>query len=489
MCVCTWDDILITRKTNSEHLMNLHVVLTRLEEAGMRLKRKKCLFLLPKVEYLGHAISDDGLQPTNRKIRTITQAPVPQDVKKLRPFLGLINYYGKFIKNTSSFLSPLYKLLEKKRHWSWGKEQQLAFDKAKSQLRSSSVLMHFDPEKEIILSCDASPYGVGAVLSHQTEEGERPIAFASKTLSPAERKYAHLDKEGLSIIFCVKKFHGYLFGRKFVIRSDHKPLQHLFDNTRAIPQLASARLQRWSLILSAYDYTILYRSGEKYANADSLSCLPLPERPSTTPQPADTILLTETPHTSPATAQQIRQWTDKDPLLSRVRTLVLQGWRDGEEEEMRLFNRRSEELSVQDGCVLWGSRVIIPKKGQQGVLELLHDGHPSISRMKEIARSIVWWPGLTNEIEEMVRNRSQCQQHQKAPPQSPLHPWEWPDQPWLRLHIDHAGPFLGKQFLILVDAHSKWMEMEVVPSTATSYTIEKLHRIFATHGLPETIVR
>ena len=157
---------------------------------------------------------------------------------------------------------------------------------------------------------------------------------------------------------------------------------------------------------------------------------------------------------------------------------------------MRPFNRRSEELSVQDGCVLWGSRVIIPKKGQQGarVLELLHDGHPGISRMKGIVRSIVWWPVLTNEIEEMVWNCSQCQQHQKAPPQSPLHPWEWPDQPWLHLHIDHAGPFLGKQFLILVDAHSKRMEVEVVPSTATSYTIAKLRRIFATHGLPETIV-
>ena len=133
------------------------------------------------MEYLGHAISADGLQPTNGKIRAITQAPVPRDVKQLRSFLGLINYYGKFIENLSSLLSPLYKLLEKERHWSWG-EKQLAFDKAKLQLTLSSVLMHFDPEKEIILSCDDSPYGVGAVLSHQTEEGERPIGICIKNI-------------------------------------------------------------------------------------------------------------------------------------------------------------------------------------------------------------------------------------------------------------------------------------------------------------------
>lgn len=355
--VCVYlDDILISGITEDDHLKNLDTVLTRLEQAGMRLKIKKCAFMLPAVEYLGHSISAAGLQPTKEKVRAIADAPTPHDITQLRAFLGLLNYYGKFLQNLSSMLAPLYKLLEKNRKWIWGKEQQQAFQEAKSKLTSSCLLVHFDQQKEVILSCDASPYGVGAVLSHLTDEGEKPIAYASRSLSVAERKYAHLDKEALAIIFGVKKFHDYLCGRKFQIKSDHKPLQHLFDSDKAIPQLASARIQRWALTLSAYDYTIMYKPGTEHANADLLSRLPLPEPPHTTPLPGEVVLLMETLQASTVTADQIRRWTDKDPLLSKIRTLVLQGWEDGEEVQMKPFNKIKMELSVQDGCLLWGKR-------------------------------------------------------------------------------------------------------------------------------------
>ena len=161
------------------------------------------------------------------------------------------------------------------------------------------------------------PYGVGAVLSHRMDNGsERTVAFASRSLTPAERNFAQLDKEGLAIVFGVKKFHHYLLGRKFKIYSDHKPLQHLFSETRPVPPMASARIQRWALTLSAYDYTICYKPGEKQANADSLSRLPLPESPAEVPIPREVILMMETLQGSPVTATQIRQWTDRDPVLS-----------------------------------------------------------------------------------------------------------------------------------------------------------------------------
>ena len=227
-----------------------------METTELRLKQHKCAFLLPAVEYLGHKISAEGIQPTEEKVRAIKEAPPPTNVTKLRSFLGLVNYYGKFLPNLASVLAPLYSLLQKSVVGNGEHPmQETAFKEAKNLLTSNNLLVHFDPNKELLLACDASPYELGAVLSHREVDGtEQPIAFASRSLSTAECKYAHLDKEGLAIIFGVKRFQQYLMGRQFIISSDHKPLQHIFSESKPIPTLASARIQLWALTLSAYNY-------------------------------------------------------------------------------------------------------------------------------------------------------------------------------------------------------------------------------------------
>ena len=161
--------------------------------------------------------------------------------------------------------------------------------------------------------------------------------------------------------------------------------------------MASARIQRWALILAAYDYTISCTPGDQHANADSLSRLPLPTALNDAQPPPELLLLMEALQEYPVTARDIQKWTDRDPLLSRVRNLLLNGWRDGEEPEMQTFNRKKNELSVQDGCILWGSRVVIPAVGRDKTLEQLHDCHPGVSRMKSLARSLGWCPGIDKD--------------------------------------------------------------------------------------------
>ena len=208
------------------------------------------------------------------------------------------------------------------------------------------------------------------------------------------------------------------------------------------------------------------------------------------PIPGDLHLLREHLDTnSPVTAEEIAHWTERDPVLSRVRRLVRRGWPSGvSEKELQPYSRRKEELSVLDGCLLWGSRVVVPKPGREAMVEELHGGHPGVVRMKALARSYMWWPGISRDLEQRVHSCPQCQQSRNVPPPAPLHPWEWPSEPWARLHLDFAGPFQGRMFLVLVDAYTKWLEVIPMSSTTSAATVEKLRYIFAVHGLPQRIV-
>ena len=342
------DNILITGPSTDEHLDNIEKVLGRLSDAGLRLKAEKCQFMKPVLECLGHRIDAEGFHPVDAKVKAIKEAPTPTNPSELKSFLGMLNFYGKFMPDLSSTLEPLHELLRKDICWKWGAEQQEAFDKAKSRLRSSDVLVHYDPEKELVVSCDASPYGIGAVLAHVMKDGsEKPVAYASRTLSTAERNYGHLDKEVLAVVFAMKKFHQFLFGRHFKVYTDHKPLLGLLNPERATPLMASSRMQRWALTLLAYEYELIYRPGEQNGNADTLSRLPLPVVPETTPIPGDIVHLLETINTSPVDATKVKLWTSRDPVLSQVLQFVLHGLPMAvDEEALKPYFARREELSV-----------------------------------------------------------------------------------------------------------------------------------------------
>ena len=182
------DDILVTGSTIDNHLQNLNRVLSILATAGLKLNKAKCAFLMPQVEYLGHIIDQHGLHPTKEKVKAIREASQPHNVNELKSFLGIINYYGKFMPNLSTKLAPLYNLLQKEAKWQWGTKQIKAFQDAKNALQDNTLLVHYDSSKQLVLACDASPHGLGAVLSHIMEDGEeRPVAYASRTLMAAEK--------------------------------------------------------------------------------------------------------------------------------------------------------------------------------------------------------------------------------------------------------------------------------------------------------------
>ena len=237
-----------------------------------------------------------------------------------------------------------------------------------------------------------------------------------------------------------------------------------------------------------YEYTLVFRGTQLHGNVDALSRLPVRQELPDTMDPPELVLLLEHLDDSPVTAHQIEHWTRRDPSLVPVLHALQQGWSEESGPELAPFYSRRNELSLWNGCILWGSRVVIPQQGRKAVLEELHMGHMGMSKMKGLARMYLWWPGMDKAIEQMVQACEKCQLVQAMPPAAPLQPWSWPSRPWSRLHLDFAGPVEGKMLLILIDAYSKWIEVFVTSSSTSSIVIEELRSTFVRFGLPEVIV-
>ncbi|XP_062614634.1 uncharacterized protein K02A2.6-like [Saccostrea cucullata] len=368
--VCRIDDILITAADDTTHLNTLREVFRRLRKHNIKLKAEKCEFFADQVVYMGFLLDHNGVHPTEEKVKAINDAPRPTGVKELKAFLGLLNYYGAFLPNLST-------------------ELEESFNVCKKMITESKLLVFYDSKKPLRLSCDSSSYGVGAVISHVMKDGsERPIAFASRTLSETERRYAQIEKEALSLVFGVKKFHKYLFGRKFTLVTDHKPLLSILGPKKGVPPLAAARMQRWALILAAYQYDIQYKSSEQHSNCDSLSRLPLHE----TKQEDTEEGVFSLDMYLPISSQEIAMATRRDPILSRVYDFTLNGWpAHVEDSDLQPFFDRRNELTLEKGLLLWGMRVVIPDKFRGRLLLELHDEHLGMSRTKALARGYSKW--------------------------------------------------------------------------------------------------
>ena len=321
------DDMLVSGQEANDHLSNLKRLLTHLNDKGLKCRRDKCQFAQSSVEYLGHTLSAEGISKGS-KVKTVLKMPPPTDVSSLKSFLGSVQFYGKFIPNLASMAEPLYRLTKKATPWKWEDEEQAAFQQLKNVLSLDQVLVHFDPNKTLVLACDASIVGIGAVLVHRYPDGsERPTANMSKTLTAAERNYSQIHKEALSIIYGLKKFYQYLYGRRFILVTDHKPLTALFGPKKGTPLLAGNRLAWWALWLNQFDYTIEYRKTADHGNADALSRLPSGDDINFSREESgedmDMVCAIKvlSLQIQPVDANILRQESQKDPVISSVMRL------------------------------------------------------------------------------------------------------------------------------------------------------------------------
>lgn len=265
-CAVYMDDIIIYSSTIHEHISRLREVFTRLRKANLKIQPDKCEFLRKEVAYLGHLITKDGVKPNPNKVAAIKEFPIPTNTKEIKSFLGLSGYYRRFIPDYAKVSKPLTTLLKKDIPFIFDQYCQKAFDTLKEYLTTEPILIYPNFEEPFVLTTDASMFAIGAILSQGQIGKDLPIAFASRTLCPAETKYSVIERELLAIVWAVKHFRPYLFGRKFKLVTDHRPLTWLFSIKDP-----GSRLARWRLKLEEYDYEILYKPGRINKNADALS--------------------------------------------------------------------------------------------------------------------------------------------------------------------------------------------------------------------------
>ncbi|XP_018914448.2 uncharacterized protein [Bemisia tabaci] len=475
------DDIVVGGENYDECLKITLEVLDRLNVHHVQVGLPKCLWLVTEIELLGYRINKTGIHPTDEKIEAIIHAKVPTNVSELRSYLGLVNFYARFLPNLSTHLRPLNQLLTKNQKFEWTTECQSALDFIKAKLCDKPVLEIYDPQKPMVVCSDASPFGVGSVLCHVVNNLEKPVMYASASLSPAQKRYSQLDREALGVVYSVKKFHKYLYGKHFTLVTDNHPLKTLL--CKGIPVIASPRIQRWSVTLSAYNFTVEHRKATLLAAPDALSRLPLEQE-----QVKVINSYIEIMPDLPVTSSVVATATQEDPLLSQVHNFVLIGWPNSiEDKNLVPFFKIKEFLSLEEEVILFGDRAVIPSKLQKIVLNLLHKSHPGIVRMKLLARQNVWWPSLNSDIESISKSCEACQSLNFKPLSCESVSWPVTSSPWERVHVDHFY-FDNNTFFLLVDTYSNWLDVCQVKSTSAESVIAKLSSHICTFGLLKEIV-
>ena len=342
----------------------------------------------------------------------------------------------------------------------------------------------------MVVECDASPYGIGACLLHEYDDGSRrPVFYVSRSLTSAESHYSQIEREALAIIFAVKRLHMFLYGRSFLLRTDHKPLVKIFGEHAGLPATAVSRLQRWAVVLSEYDYRIEHVSGSSNVTADFLSRLPQ----KLTQQEEQCIINAvdenaRDPCSSiPVSASDVATASKSDLALSKVLQYVQFGWPSKVDESMKPYRSCCNELTIEAGCLVREYKTVIPEVLRPSLLAELHSVHVGIVRMKAVARSYFWWPGIDKDIELLAKSCQQCQEVSKAPSKENPHPWIFPSEPFERVHIDYAE-FHGMYYFLIVDAYSKWVDIYQLSSSTASQTVNCLLSFISTYGIPKTII-
>lgn len=530
VCLLYLDDILVHGKTFEEEILNLREVFGRFRAANLKLNAEKCKLFRQKVQYLGHIVTQEGILTEPSKIEAVTKWPRPTNKRDLRGFLGLCSYYRRFIKSFADIASPLHKLTKKEAVFDWSPECNEAFEELKRLLTTAPVLAYPIPSGTFTLDTDASQRGIGAVLSQEQIGREKVIAYFSRSLNRRERNYCVTRKELLAVVKATEKFHYYLYGRRFVLRTDHASLKWLLNFRHPEGQIA-----RWLQKLQEYDFEIVHRAGRSHVNADALSRRPCYEsackfcsaledkdKENEAISEKEERGVRESVISRGATMNQdellFQTWTkeelrakqEEDSDIRRVMDWKANGrpeWEDiaAMSPVTKSYWAQWASIDLVDGILYrrWedasGREVkylyLTPKALQDDVLRNLHDsptaGHFGVKKTLARVRQRFYWINLRWTVENWCRKCLKCASRKGYPrkPKTPLKLYTV-GAPMERIAVDVLGPLpktdSGNQYILIAqDYFTKWPEAFALPNQQAATVAEVLvNQFFTRFGIP-----
>ena len=445
------DDMVIFGRNEEEHDRNLILFLETTRKNGLVLNKRKLQFKKEEVSFFGHRWNSTGISPDPKKTESILKMQFPPDKETMHSFLGLVNFLNRYTPRLAELCSPLRKLILKDSHYSPGDPEHAAFNAIKAEFQKKIILPYFDRNKETILQTDASKKGFGAVILQE----EQPIYYASRALTSAEKNYQNLEREAQAAVWGMEKFHYFLYGRKFILQTDQKPLVSIFRKHMID---VSPRIQRITIRAWQYDFEPQHIPGRNNVISDALS------------------------RVTPLEFQDSN--AEKDILA--VNFLQYSSIEEKERDEVSLhpyWNFR-DELTIESGILMKNSKVLIIETLKQKYLMQIHQGHQGIEACRSRAREFVFWINLNNDLKELVEKCDICQSQQNSTTIVQKYVSEVPPHPWHTLGSD-LFYFQRIDFLVIVDYFSKYLIVRKIPNSTSSAVIKELGMIFSEFGKPQ----
>ena len=466
-----------------EHNKVLEKVLMRAQQRNVKFNLKKCEIGVTTVKHQGHIFTTEVVKIDSDKVRAILEYQDPENVDDLRRFLGIVNYVAKFIPNLSKITEPLRLLLNKSISWHWEDRQRKAMTELRDYISKAPVLKYFDKDQPVTVSVDASMKGIGACL---IQDG-RPVHYASRSLTPAEKNYGQIDREMAGIVFGCQKFHDYIYGnQKVTVETDHKPLEALYKKPIST---APPRIQRMMLKLLKYQFNLVWKEGKTLIIADALSRAPLSDTENTDEE-YEIFTLRNIP-ISDVKMTKLKDETAKDVALQAVQRYIIFGWPKDKQDlpdEVKPYWNVRDEIYVCDGLIMKQERVVIPTALRKDMLRQVHSAHFGSAKCVSRARDVLYWPGMAAQITDMCSQCSVCAESKPKQCKEPMVLTQLPERPWQKCGSDlfQLGP---KYYVILADYYSKFVEYaELKNDTTSSTVIQFMKTKFSVHGITEQLI-